>query len=86
MKISSKDEIVTDNSLIRKYVSKIENRIVFKIKTGYYFQLLAMNLINNAKSKITKDKYYEMVPHLKITEEVLVHCNTVNNDISTNCS
>ena len=30
--------------------------------------------------KITKDKNGENVPHLEITEVVLVHCNIVNND------
>ena len=29
-----------DNSPIRIYVNKIENRIAFKIKTGYYLELL----------------------------------------------
>ena len=32
------------------------------------------------KIKITKDKNGENVPHLEITEVVLVHCNMVNND------
>ena len=31
------------------------------------------------KDKITKDKNSENVPHLEITEVVLVHCNIVNN-------
>ena len=30
--------------------------------------------------KITNDKNGENVPHLEITELVLVHCNTVNDD------
>ena len=30
--------------------------------------------------KIAKDKNGENVPHLEITEVVLVHCNIVNND------
>ena len=30
--------------------------------------------------KITKDNNGENVPHLEITEVVLVHCNIVNND------
>ena len=30
--------------------------------------------------KITKDKNCEKVPHLEITEVVLITCNTVNND------
>ena len=41
------------------YVSKIENKITFKIKTGYYLELLtseAMKLLGSTKSKITKNK------------------------------
>ena len=30
--------------------------------------------------KITKDKNGENIPHLEITEVVLVHCNIVKND------
>ena len=30
----------TDNPPIRIYINKIENRITFKIKTGYYLELL----------------------------------------------
>ena len=30
----------TDNPSIKIYVHKIENRITFKIKTGYYLELL----------------------------------------------
>ena len=30
----------TDNSSIRIYVNKVENRITFRIKTGYYLELL----------------------------------------------
>ena len=33
----------------------------------------------NSKCKITKDKSSENVPHLEITEVVLVHCKIVNN-------
>ena len=39
-----------------------------------------MKLFGSAKSKITKDKNGENVPHLEITEVVLVHCNIANND------
>ena len=69
--------------LIMIYKNKIENRIAFKIKTGYYLKLLTperMKLLGSTKSKITKDKNGENVPYLEITEVVLVHCNIVNND------
>ena len=72
-----------DNPSIRMYVNKIENRITFKIKKGYYLELLTpetMKLIGSTKSKITEDKNVENVSQLEITELVLVHCNIVNND------
>ena len=39
-----------------------------------------MKLLGSTKNKITKDKNGENVPHLKITEVILVHCKIVNND------
>ena len=38
-----------------------------------------MKLLGSTKNKTTKHKNGENVPHLKITEVVLVHCNIVNN-------
>ena len=38
-----------------------------------------MKLLGSTKSKITKDKNWENVPYLEITEVVLIHCNVVNN-------
>ena len=32
------------------------------------------------KSKITKDENSQNVPHLEITEVILIHCIIVNND------
>ena len=39
-----------------------------------------MKLLGSTKIKITKDKSSENVPHLEITEVLLVHCNIINND------
>ena len=39
--IIKKLEAVTNNPLIMIYINKIENRITFKIKTGYYPELLS---------------------------------------------
>ena len=39
-----------------------------------------MKLLGNAENKITKDKNGENVPHLEITEVLLVRCDIVNND------
>ena len=65
------------------YVNKIENRITFKIKTGYYLELLrpeTMKLVGSTKSKINKDKNGENVSHLENTEVILVHCNIFYNE------
>ena len=43
-----------------------------------------MELLGNTKSKITKSQNSENVPHLAITEVVLVHCNIVNNNYQQN--
>ena len=39
-----------------------------------------MKLLGSVKSKITKDKNGENVPHLEVVELLLVHCDLVNND------
>ena len=72
-----------DNPYIRIYVNRIENRITFKIKNGYYLELLTpetMKLLGSTENKINKDKNGENVPHLEVVELVLVHCNLVNNN------
>ena len=81
--IFKKNSESVDNPSIRMYINIIENRITFKIKNGYYLELLTpktMKLLGSTESKITKDKNGENVPHLEIVELVLVHCNLVNND------
>ena len=39
-----------------------------------------LKFLGSNESKITKDKYGENVPHLEITEVVLIHCNIVKSD------
>ena len=39
-----------------------------------------MKFFGIAENKISRDKNGENVPHLEITEVVLVHCDIVNND------
>ena len=39
-----------------------------------------MKLLGSTENKIIKDKNGENVPHLEITEVLLVHCDIVNND------
>ena len=68
-------------------INKIENRITFKIKTGYYLKLLApetMKLLRSTKSKISKDENGEDVPYSDFTEVVLIHYNVVNNSCQQN--
>ena len=65
-----------DNPSVKIYV-------IFRIKNGYSLELLTpetMKLLGSTENKITKDKNGENVPHLEITELVLVHCDIVNND------
>ena len=54
--IIKKHKAFADNPLLRVYVNKKENRITFKIKTGYYLKLLTletMKFLGSTKSKIT---------------------------------
>ena len=72
-----------DKPSVKIYLNKIENRALFKITNGYSPELLTpetMKLLGSTENKITKDKYGENIPHLEITEVVLIHCNIVNND------
>ena len=72
-----------DKPSVQIYVNKIENRVTFKIKNGYSLELLTpetMKFLGSTKNKITKDKSSENVPHLEITEVVLVHCDIASKD------
>ena len=72
-----------DKPSVQIYVNKIENRVTFKIKNGYSLELLTpetMKLLGSTENKITNDKNGKNVPHLEITEVVLVHCDIGNND------
>ena len=59
---------------------KIENRSISEIKTGYYLEILKKQVKQwnylEALKNITKNG--EDVPHLEITEVVLVQSNIVN--------
>ena len=85
--ILKKHSETVDNPSIRIYVNKIENRITFQTKNGYYFELLTpetMQLLGSIVSKINKNKNGENVPHLEVVEVILVHCNLLNNDYQQN--
>ena len=60
---------------IRIHVNKIENKNTFRIRTGYYFELLmpeTMKVFVSTKSKITKNKNGENILRLEIIEVVFV--------------
>ena len=63
--IIKKHETLTKNPPIQIYPNKIENRIVFKIKTGYKLDLLTsetMRLLGSSKKHADSDKNSEKVP------------------------
>ena len=53
---SKNHEKITDNPSIRIYINKIENKVTFKIKPGYYFELLTpekTKLLGSTERNIT---------------------------------
>ena len=65
----------TVNPSIKVYINKIENRITFKIKTGYYLEPLTpetIKLLGSTKSKITKHDNGENLPYFETTEAALI--------------
>ena len=80
--IIKKQETIGQNAPILIYANTMNNRIVFKIKTGYKLELLSketMKLLGSTKDIIDADKNSENVPRLENVEVVLVHCNLVSN-------
>ena len=70
---------------IRIYINKIENRILFKIKRGYYIEFVtppAMKLLESFKSHITKDENGENISYFEITEVILM---IIINKIQESC-
>ena len=81
--IIKKHETIADNPSVQIHVSKIKNRVVFKIKTGYKLELLTgetMQLLGSSKKGTDKNKDGEIVPRLEIVEVVLLHGNLINNN------
>ena len=66
---------MTENPLVQIYPNKINNKIVFKIKTGYKLELLfpkTIRLLGSTKKDVDKDKDGENVPKLESVEVALV--------------
>ena len=73
--IIKKHETIGENAPILIYANTINNRIVFKIKSGYKLELLSketMKLLGSTKEIIDTDKNSENVPRLENVEVVLV--------------
>ena len=77
--IIKKHETIGENAPILIYANTINNRIVFKIKSGYKLELLSMKILGSTKDVINAGKNSENVPKLENVEVVLVHCNLVYN-------
>ena len=63
-----KHETIGENAPILIYANTINNRIVFKIKTGYKLELLSketMKLLGSTKDIIDSDKNSKNVPRLE---------------------
>ena len=85
LSIFLKNSESVDDPPIEIFVSKNENRIIFKIKNGYFLELLTpktMKVLGSTESKITGEKKGENVPHLEVV--VLIHCNIVDNNYQQN--
>ena len=80
--IIKKHATITTTSPVIIYVNTINNRIVFRIKTGYKLELLSsetMKLLGSSRSGIDSDKNSQLVPKLESVDLVLMNCNLVNN-------
>ena len=61
--IIKKHEILTENPPVQIYPNKIQNKIVFKIKTGYKLELLSsetIKLLGSTKKMLIKIKIEKM--------------------------
>ena len=72
--IIKKHETIDDVSPVLIYVNEINNRIVFKIKSGYKLELLSketIRLLGSSADTIDSDKNSELVPKLESVDLVL---------------
>ena len=67
--IIEKHETLTEDPPVQIYSSKIKNRIIFKINTGYKLELLSpetMKLLGSTKRDVHQDKDGKHVPKLDL--------------------
>ena len=69
--IIKKHETLTEDPPIEIYPSKMKNRIVFKMKTGYKLELLTSEIMRSLKSTkkaLIEIKMEEIVPKLDLSK------------------
>ena len=74
--IIKKHETLTDKLPVQIHLNRIQNSVKFKIKFGYYIEVLTpetMKLLGSTTKKAIKDKNVDNMPRLDITQVVLVH-------------
>ena len=77
--IIKKHETIANVSPVLIYVNEINNRIAFKIKSGYKLSKETIRLLGSSYDTIDGDKNSELVSKLESVDLVLVSCNLVNN-------
>ena len=80
--IIKKHKTIAKVSPVLVYVNEINNRIVFKIKSGYKLELLSketIRLLGSSTDTMDGDKNSELVAKIESVDLVLVRCNVVNN-------
>ena len=80
--IKKHETIASNNFPINIYPNEINNRTVFKIKSGFKLELLSketIRLLESTSNTIHSDKNSEQVSKLESVKVVLVHCNSVDN-------
>ena len=73
--ITKKHETIGENASVLIYANTINDRIVFKIKSGYKLELLSketMKLLGSTKDITDADKNSENVPRLENVEVVFI--------------
>ena len=79
-RINKKRETMIDNATISIYINRTENRIIFKIKIGYYFSDLKQWYICKRKMNIIHYQNGKNMYNAEITVVILVPSNTDKND------
>ena len=82
LSIIKKHETLTIIPPIHVYISRINNRLLFKIKDRYKLVLQTpetMKLLGSTEKLIDKIKNGEKVPSLEVVEVVLAQCNLLDN-------